>query len=772
MRLARRSTAVTPQKTLLLLMLLAVLTLLCTGAAAKSKLHRVSDAGAHLEVEQSSKELDDAVFSKAHATLLKYEAELQKQQEHAYEESGLEPMLVLMERQRALADLVPAYLRGAASAVQRMVHSAGQLVGLASSHSRLMAQPKPPMEVTRALRQVEELARAGHVNSRLLQAKAWAFGRFGTKANLTRAAGEYEQLAEQGNAQAQHMLGFLYATGLGVRGRQMGRALVLTTLAADQGLVAARMAAGYARLSGIGTPMECNDALQQYHAVAENAMRLQAAGPPLGRQLPEPNARLVESAGGVYGVAAGPRSPLRAAGRAEFAELLAAHRQRAREGDVAAGVAVAEVLYHGHQHQRRDHPAALRILRAMTSYAFHRGEVRAVVAQDATERAAAAQAAGMLGIMLLRGEGGEARDLAQALEWLNAGAALGHGAAMAALAHMHEKGLGVARDAVRAADLARKAAELGHAGGLVMHARLIADSQPEMVADILRRAATAGHVVAHFRLGEYYAARVNGGADGAAQCRLAVALFRHVAETADWGHSPMPAATAALRRGDAHAALLHLMLAAEMGYSGAQQAAAALLERHPRPLLYSTRAQAQAQALVYWTRAAAQGVADARSRQADCFLEGRGTRPNTERAVAAYRLAGSANERSGLALWRLGYLYEHGMGVARDFHMAKRYYDEALAMHEPGKLAVYLSLVRLCVRYLGAWARGEDVGEAPLFFTPQEPPAEQDVEADDAGAGAGAASDTDADDGWLSEGVFFAVLLVAAAWMIVLPLRR
>ncbi|KAJ1797346.1 ERAD-associated protein, partial [Coemansia sp. RSA 2598] len=123
-------------------------------------------------------------------------------------------------------------------------------------------------------------------------------------------------------------------------------------------------------------------------------------------------------------------------------------------------------------------------------------------------------------------------------------------------------------------------------------------------------------------------------------------------------------------------------------------------------------------AMVYWTRAANQNVPDARVKQGDHYYHGRGTAQNPTKAAAAYRIAADA-EKNGLAMWNLGYMFENGIGVARDFHLAKRYYDASLEANEGGRLAACASLVRLCAKYLWAWARGEDVGDAPLFFAPR-----------------------------------------------------
>jgi TPR repeat protein len=48
--------------------------------------------------------------------------------------------------------------------------------------------------------------------------------------------------------------------------------------------------------------------------------------------------------------------------------------------------------------------------------------------------------------------------------------------------------------------------------------------------------------------------------------------------------------------------------------------------------------------------------------------------PNYERAAMYYQTAADS-EHSSLAMWNLAWMHECGVGVERDFHLAKRYYD-------------------------------------------------------------------------------------------------
>ncbi|GMM34489.1 ubiquitin ligase complex subunit [Saccharomycopsis crataegensis] len=63
------------------------------------------------------------------------------------------------------------------------------------------------------------------------------------------------------------------------------------------------------------------------------------------------------------------------------------------------------------------------------------------------------------------------------------------------------------------------------------------------------------------------------------------------------------------------------------------------------------------------------------------------------KAAAFYQL--SSLQQSSQASWNLGYMYENGIGVEKDFHLAKRYYDLALVNHPEASLPVQLSLIKL-----------------------------------------------------------------------------
>lgn len=67
-----------------------------------------------------------------------------------------------------------------------------------------------------------------------------------------------------------------------------------------------------------------------------------------------------------------------------------------------------------------------------------------------------------------------------------------------------------------------------------------------------------------------------------------------------------------------------------------------------------------------------------------------------ERAAEAYMHAQS--QSNAQAMFNLGYMHEHGHGLPLDLHLAKRYYDQAVAVDSAAKLPVMLALTSLWLR--------------------------------------------------------------------------
>lgn len=73
-----------------------------------------------------------------------------------------------------------------------------------------------------------------------------------------------------------------------------------------------------------------------------------------------------------------------------------------------------------------------------------------------------------------------------------------------------------------------------------------------------------------------------------------------------------------------------------------------------------------------------------------------GTERDYDRAAEAYIHAKS--QSNAQAMFNLGYMHEHGLGLPFDLHLAKRYYDQAQEIDSAAKLPVTLALTSLWIR--------------------------------------------------------------------------
>lgn len=148
-------------------------------------------------------------------------------------------------------------------------------------------------------------------------------------------------------------------------------------------------------------------------------------------------------------------------------------------------------------------------------------------------------------------------------------------------------------------------------------------------------------------------------------------------------------------------------------------------------------------ALMYWTRSAAQGDVDAMVKLGDFHYHGWGidepAKLRHEKAAGYYQAA--IDSHSAIAMWNVGWMYENGIGVPQvsfiagplhstmlltllcylqDFHLAKRYYDLALEHNRGSYFPVVLSLLKLHLRSLWYILRGGKQPNLILWGDDQE----------------------------------------------------
>jgi SEL1 protein len=581
--------------------------------------------------------------------------------------------------------------------------------------------PSQPAKLARplskAVRLLEDAARENDADAIYMLAELNFYGKSTHPINYEQAFERYKQLAElDGNSTAQYMLAFMYATGLNPQvPADQAKSLLYHTFAAEQGDTHSEMTLGYRHHAGISTPRNCDEAVHWYQRVADKAILYYRSGPPGGHALIRDSYRLADESGGVYGEGAsvsssginakqgGPTSDAYADPEDVIEYLLF----QASKGEFTASFGLARVYYDGGRGMKRDLKLAKKyFMEVARQYWDHNGHVT----KEATAgmEKLASKSAGYLGRMFLRGEGME-QSYSKAKIWFTRGLANGDALCQYSMGLMYRDGLGVERNIKKASEFFGAAADQDLAVAQTNLGILFLDQGDIPTATrYFDFAARNGHIEAFYYLAEMN----NQGIGRERSCGTAAVQYKIVAEKAEaiWGS--IGVANEAYDEGDNQKALIHYLMAAEQGSENAQANVAWLLD-HSRPrwspidwlitLKQNTKAAVgdSALALVHWTRSAKQHNIDSLVKAGDYYLAGLGAVASPENAAACYQAAGESLQ-SAQALWNLGWMHENGVGIDQDFHLAKRFYDQALEINQQeAYLPVMLSLWKL--RWRGWW---------------------------------------------------------------------
>ncbi|KAF1347752.1 hypothetical protein BDV97DRAFT_299392 [Delphinella strobiligena] len=579
----------------------------------------------------------------------------------------------------------------------------------------------PPL--ARAVGLLEDAADLENPDAIWLLAEMNFYGNFSHPRNYPHAFERYSQLADlTGNSSAQYMIGFMYATGIGKAVEQdQARAMLYHTFAAEGGDIRSQMTLAYRHHSGIGTPRSCDDAVYWYQKVADKAVDYYKSGPPGGHSLVKNAYRLADEEGGVYGEGAsvsssglhakqgGPTSDQ----YADLEDVLEYLDFQSRKGDHRATFNLARLYYDGSRGLKRDLRAAKEhFMQVARLYWTPQGKVKNDVSPIVEKLAP--KAAGYVGRMFLRGEGME-QSYSKAKIWFQRGVASGDALCQYSMGLMYLQGLGVPKDVARAADFFGPAADADLAVAQTNLGILFLDQGDLQTAkSYFELAARNSHIEAFYYLAEI----INQGLGRERSCGMAAVYYKIAAEKAEVVHSHFIEANEAYDNGNLETALVAYMMAAEQGYENAQANVAYMLDQaRPRfsfslaeffPFLQRKAAAISdaTLALIFWTRSAKQSNIDSLVKMGDYYLDGLGTSISSENAAACYQAAAETMQ-SAQAMWNLGWMHENGIGIEQDFHLAKRFYDQALETNTEAYLPVKLSLAKLRLR---SWWNGVSGG--------------------------------------------------------------
>ncbi|KAJ7818213.1 hypothetical protein B0H14DRAFT_2840413 [Mycena olivaceomarginata] len=567
-----------------------------------------------------------------------------------------------------------------------------------------------------------------------------AYDSFGAHASIT------------GNATSQGFLAFFHATGYQkVVPVDQARAQLYYTFAANGGDKGSQMALAYRYWSGIGTLEDCSRAVDWYERAAGQAMDTYRSGPPGGRTLPQTPTRLSDLAGGVYGpgasVASTGANTQKAAIRAGMSrasgetweDILDYYLFNADRREIEFAYRLGRIFYQGSIYSSkggigsgsegvgavpRDFERARHYFLVVARLVWPRDPANPLQYTPTAPKddnnlpiVYAAYSAGFLGRMYLRGEGVKA-DPAIAKMWFERGSELGDRECQNGLGIIWRDGLvpSIKADPKKAMAYFAAAAgqELAEAQINVAKHHFARGEIP-LAATLLQTALVFGSPFeAYYYLGQIQSAQADTpGAPAAfssSQCAMAVSFYKIVSERGVWGDDLLRDAEIAWMSGTdrgKETAMLKWWIAAERGYEIAQNNLAHVLDQD-KSILRLTRFspttpsnETARLALTQWTRAAGQRNIDALVKVGDYYYHGLGVWEDTEPArfeKAAKYYQSAADQQSALAMWNLGWMYENGVGVPQDFHLAKRHYDLALETNAEASFPVYLSLVKLYAR--------------------------------------------------------------------------
>ncbi|WRT64955.1 uncharacterized protein IL334_001896 [Kwoniella shivajii] len=597
--------------------------------------------------------------------------------------------------------------------------------------------------VEKMMRLLDEAERNGCQEVWGARGKLNMFPPKGVKQDLSASYSAYKKYLEHtADPAAQFMVGFFHATGLGGVEQDQGKALLYYTFAAVQGYRPASMALGYRHWAGIGVKEDCMLALDHYQTAAEKSYQTFLAGPPGGLTLPLTHTRLSDRVGGIYGPHASWASTgsnaQRPAIRATMAsargetekEILEYYQYHSDRDSHSYTVRLGRLFYLGSvyfshagvsvgaegvgeipQDYKKAKEYFLKVARVMWPKDFETdGSVskrrKMSKEQEDALREPAMVAAAFLGRMSMRGEGGKP-DYRRARLWYERAAELGDREAHNGLGIIHRDGLIVPQDKKKSSHYFQASASQDLAEAQVNLAKLHLERGEVVQAHaFLEVAIRHGATFEAFHLlGKIHASNAASGRPG--MCGVAVAYEKLVAERGNWDEDFVGEADKAWLRGEEDNAFIGWYIGSELGYETGQNNVAFLLEKgfkfgkgnipHGQGLDENRINELdKIRALTLWVRSANQDNVDAMVKVGDYYYQ---SSESYDRAVTYYQTAADT-QTSSMAYWNLGWMYENGHGVPRDWHLAKRFYDLAGETSVEAYLPVMMSLINL---YAKSW---------------------------------------------------------------------
>jgi len=497
----------------------------------------------------------------------------------------------------------------------------------------------------------------------------------------------YASAAEHGSAHAHWEMAVQNALGW-THDLDEEKALVHLYFASAGNHTMAQMALGFRHMHGLGVPKSCATAVLYY---SEPAMSVAERSAVPG------NVKRVER----FRIDTGDSRKM--AGRQE--EVVEYYKYSADLGDTAAQLVVGYLFNEGGAGFEKDRRKAFEYFQR----AAEKGEPDAVA---------------QLGHMYANGFGVD-KDPEEAIQHFQEAINEGSASGSYGLGYMYLAGEGVEQDYARAYQNFKVAAEKKHLESHfhlgVLH--LLGQGCRKDTTKALRYfniAAQHGHTLSMYNLAMMYLK----GHGTAPSCSSALSILKSVAEQGEVSEA-LATARKAFSNRQLDKAMTWYARAALAGFELAQINLAWLLSQKKRTKITATwkRDDFEREALKFHHLAAQQGNIHSLLETGDGFYFGRGVEQDIKKSIEVYVQAGRANHPQ--ALFNLGLMYEHAVGVEQDFHMARRYYDLSVSASEEATVPVRIALAKLWIHmnvwpYLGNWTRifgqenESDTAEGPV----------------------------------------------------------
>nr|XP_034351303.1 protein sel-1 homolog 2 isoform X2 [Arvicanthis niloticus] len=312
-------------------------------------------------------------------------------------------------------------------------------------------------------------------------------------------------------------------------------------------------------------------------------------------------------------------------------------------------------------------------------------------------KAGSANAMAFIGKMYLEGNAAAPQNNATAFKYFSMAASKGNAIGLHGLGLLYFHGKGVPVNYGEALKYFQKAAEKGWPNaqfqlGFMYYSGSGVWKDYKLAFKYFYLASQSGQPLAIYYLAEMYAT----GTGVLRSCRTAVELYKGVCELGHWAEKFLTAYFA-YKDGDVDSSLIQYALLAEMGYEVAQSNSAFILESKKAKILGKEKMYPMA--LLLWNRAAIQGNAFARVKIGDYHYYGYGTKKDYETAAAHYSIAADKHHNAQ-AMFNLAYMYEHGLGISKDIHLARRLYDMAAQTSPDAHIPVFFALMKLETMHL------------------------------------------------------------------------